>query len=274
MFNPDALVTYWKVGFKLVPLNELSKNPTIAWGGIYDNPNYWSIKKLKTSANTFYNLATTFGKTHLRDSQGRDLFLHCLDIDSEEVLKRILKFLEIWKLETFVTKTQKDCGYHVYWFEHNSENTPVHIDDCKKGSEFEIKCGKSLCTLPPSRHRDNPFFQYESIGQSDKIMISDGLYGKLVDNYLVTCLKRKKVSKLGSHNLLEENSNKMPQDQSNSYDLDPPSNDLSLTSTTILTNKQIEESVQCLLIYYKEKTRHLFIIAAGALTYSLLKAEK
>ena len=100
--------------------------------------------------------------------------------------------MEEWKLKTFVTKTQKDCGYHVYWFEHSSENISINTEDCKKGFEFEIKCGKALSTLPPSRHRDNPFFHYENIGQSDKIMIADGLYDKLANDLLADCLKKKK----------------------------------------------------------------------------------
>ena len=107
MISLDTLISYWKIGFKPVPLNELSKSPTIAWSDIHENPNFWSLGNLKKHANTFNNLATTFGQSHLADFQGRKLFLHGLDIDSEEVLKRSLKFLEGWKLETFVTKTQK-----------------------------------------------------------------------------------------------------------------------------------------------------------------------
>lgn len=79
----------------------------------------------------------------------------------------------------------------MYWFEYSSENIPISIEDCKSGFEFEIKCGKALCTLPPSRHRDNPFFHYENIGHSDKIMISDGLYGKLVNDLLANGIKKK-----------------------------------------------------------------------------------
>ena len=41
--------------------------------------------------------------------------------------------------------------------------------------------------------RDNPFFHYENVGQADKIMIADGLYGKLVNDLLKDCLKKKKA---------------------------------------------------------------------------------
>ena len=192
MIGLDILVRFSKMGFKLVPLNEPSMRPVLAWSDIYDNSNFWSLEKFEKYANKFNNLATTFGQSPLTDSHGRELFLYCLDIDSEEVLKRVSTFLEEWKLKTFVTKTQKDCGYHVYWFEYSSENIPINIEDCKKGFEFEIKCGKALCTLPPSRHRDNPFFHYENIGQSDKIMIADGLYDKLANDLLANGIKKSK----------------------------------------------------------------------------------
>ena len=151
-------------------------------------PNFWSDDKFALHLNKFHNVATTFGESHLRDKDDRELYLYCLDIDSEEVLNRVLTLLNQWKLVTFVTKTQKDCGYHVYWFEHTDEHGLILIEYCKKGFEFEIKCQKAVCTLPPSRHRDNPFFHYENVGQADTIMIADGLYHKLVDDLLKDCL--------------------------------------------------------------------------------------
>ena len=83
----DTLIEYMNMGFKLVPLNELSQSPTLAWSEIYADPEFWSEEKIKDSANKFYNVATTFGKTTIKDTDGRDLYLHCLDIDSPEVLK-------------------------------------------------------------------------------------------------------------------------------------------------------------------------------------------
>jgi hypothetical protein len=86
---------------------------------IYDNPDFWTIDKIELHLSKFHNIATTFGRTHFGDSEDKEFYLHCLDIDSKEVLKRVQALLEEeWKIETFVTKTQKDCGYHVYWFEH------------------------------------------------------------------------------------------------------------------------------------------------------------
>ena len=190
----DTLIEYMNMGFKLVPLDELSQSPTLAWSEIYANPEFWSEEKIKDSANKFHNVATTFGKTNIKDTDGSDLYLHCLDIDSPEVLKRVQHLLEQeWKFKTFVTKTQKDCGYHIYWFEHRGYNIQIVTEQCKKGYEFEIKCGKALCTLPGSRHRDNPLFYYESIGQPNKIMISDGLYENLINALLKDCLRPMKI---------------------------------------------------------------------------------
>src|SRR4051794_15041083 len=213
MISIETIISCWKIGFKLVPLDELSKSPTIAWSEIYDDPNFWSVEKLKEYYNKFSNVSTTFGKSHVKDVDGKELYLYCLDIDSEEVLNRVQVILEQeWKLKTFVTKTQKDCGYHVYWFEHKEEeNETIGIELCKKGFGFEIKCGKSLCTLPPSRHRDNPLFHYESIGRQDKIMIADGMYEKLVNEVLKDCLRRKKKDpKSKKRNILKDDNNKCP----------------------------------------------------------------
>ena len=52
------------------------------------DPEFWSEEKIKDSANKFHNVATTFGRTNIKDTDGRDLYLHCLDVDSTEVLKR------------------------------------------------------------------------------------------------------------------------------------------------------------------------------------------
>jgi hypothetical protein len=164
MITLENIISLWNAEFKLVLLNELSTGLTLSWSEIYSTSDYWSDEKFRLQLNKFYNIATTFGRSHLRDKDDRELYLCCLDIDSEEVLNRVLTLLEQWKLVTFVTKTQKDCGYHAYWFEHSNDQDPILTEYCKKGYEFEIKCGKALCTLPPTRRRDNPFFHYENVG--------------------------------------------------------------------------------------------------------------
>lgn len=81
--QPAELIELYKIGFKLVPLDEDGK-PTIAWTDIYENMNYWNPERLVQESYRFKNVATTFGKTHLKDDQG-PLYLYTLDIDSEEV---------------------------------------------------------------------------------------------------------------------------------------------------------------------------------------------
>jgi len=291
MIPLEPTISYWKIGFKLVPLDELSKSPTIAWSEIYTNPNFWSIDKLDEYSNKFYNISTTFGQTNVKDQDDRELYLYCLDIDSDEVLKKVQITLEQeWKHKTFVTKTQKDCGYHVYWFEHKEkENEPIGTEYCKKGFEFEIKCGKSLCTLPPSRHRDNPLFHYESIGQQDKIMISDGLYEKLVNEVLKDCLRKKKHPKSKKRNILKDGSNRCPSVSSitsqeatevptiasSNNKLDHYiTNSSAITKEIILTDKQIERSTKYLIPYYHEGTRDKFAFGFSGFTYKECIAEE
>jgi hypothetical protein len=273
LLSPELLLSYYEIGLKPVPLDELSKAPLIQWGEIYSNSNFWSLDKLREYSNKFHNIATTFGQTHLKDAQNIPLYLNCLDIDSDEVLKRVTSTLEgEWKSKTFVTKTQKDCGYHVYWFEHIVHDNPILTEDNKKGFEFEVKCGKSLCTLPPSRHRDNPLFHYENVGQSDKIMIIDGLYDKLVNELLIDCLrKRKKVSKPKKYNALQElsyNSTSSSARVNNAVKFDAYlTNSTNTTNKIALTDAQIKESTHYLLPYYKEGTRDKFAFGFSGLAY-------
>src|SRR5689334_21180387 len=102
MITLDTLLQYFKIGFKLVPLNDLSMSPMISWSEIYNNIEFWSTEKLREYEGKFLNTATTFGKSHIKDDQGKDLFLFCLDIDSDEILERIFNLLENeWNPKTF-----------------------------------------------------------------------------------------------------------------------------------------------------------------------------
>jgi DNA polymerase, archaea type len=97
--------------------------------------------------------------------------------------------VEELKLKTYVTKTKKDCGYHVFWLSHR-QHPPVGTIKCKAGYEFEIKTDNSLglCTLPPSRHRDDPNFIYRCVGKEDKIVVDDTLYDRILDLLRSKCL--------------------------------------------------------------------------------------
>ncbi len=179
------LCSLYKAGFKLVPLSD-DHRPVIQWGPIYDNPCYWQTDEFNAPEINakFKNVASTLGKTHLKDPENKDLYLQVLDCDSEAVYNILAKIplaqlpsekksralagslelsdedfvkltiLDVLSQHTFVTKTRKSYGFHIWWMSHK-QNKPISSLNCKMGCEFEIKTDKStgLCTLPPSTHR-------------------------------------------------------------------------------------------------------------------------
>jgi hypothetical protein len=115
----ETLFKYSNIGFRIIPLGLDSKTPAIkSTNQIYDNSDYWSIESISQEQNKFRNIATTFGKVHTKDEDGEVLYLNGLDIDSDDILRILFDLLEELKSKTFITKTKKDCGYHVYWLSH------------------------------------------------------------------------------------------------------------------------------------------------------------
>lgn len=49
--------------------------------------------------------------------------------------------IEVAQHSTFVTKTKKKNGFHIYWLSLK-QNEAIISEDCKKGFEFEIKTDK------------------------------------------------------------------------------------------------------------------------------------
>ena len=192
------LLDLYNLGFKLVPLAEDSKTPKVpSTNQIYQNTNYWTWEKLGHDCHKFSNIATTFGKSHITDSEGKPLYLNMLDIDSEIAFNRLCRlqnngneyyFIDKMCKLTYVVKTRKKYGHHIYWFSH-IQHKPIRVTDCISGCEFEIKTDNScgLGTLPPSVHRDDAAFHYHDIGH-DKIAISDEFYNE-IKRLLSDCLK-------------------------------------------------------------------------------------
>jgi hypothetical protein len=85
---PEELMGHHRIGFKLIPLGD-DGVPTLSWTSIYGNPNYWTAGKLGQDAHNFKNVATTFGKTGMKDDHGH-LYLYALDIDSEGVSQKLI----------------------------------------------------------------------------------------------------------------------------------------------------------------------------------------
>jgi P4 family phage/plasmid primase-like protien len=220
------LVNLHSLGFKLVPLAQDGKTPNVAdlltpkekqnsieesadgkehpVNYIYNHPDFWNEERLEREAWRFNAVATTFGKTRLKDDNGNDLYLNQLDIDSEEVFTKLANirikdneyfFIDQMCKITYITKTRKKWGYHMYWLSPK-QNQAIGTKDCKLGCEFEIKTNNSLGlgTLPPSAHRDDPSFDYQLIGQKT-ISIQDGLYDGIL-KILENCIKPKENHQL------------------------------------------------------------------------------
>jgi hypothetical protein len=222
------LIELHKIGFKLVPLGEDGKTPNVSSlltpeerhksieqsndgrehpiNYIYNDPEFWNEERLKGEAWRFENVGTTFGKTHLKDKDGNDLYLNLLDIDSEEAFTKLAiirvkneehMFIDEMCKTTYVTQTRKKFGRHIFWLSHK-QNESIITKDCKPGCEFEIKTDNSLGlgTLPPSRHRDDPRFHYQLIGKNI-ISIQDGLYDGII-NILADYIKTEKGNRFSS----------------------------------------------------------------------------
>lgn len=181
--RPATTLSLHEIGFKVVPLSIDGKTPAIGWTSVYDNG--WSREELSQHYSEFANIATCFGKSHVKDQDGKELYLNCVDIDSQKVYYELFnqkRSFTAWASEnTYCTKTRKPNGWHVYWLSHE-QNAAIKTERCRQGFEFEIKTDKSsgLCTLPPSRHRDDPTFRYKALGREDSIIISDELYPSLL----------------------------------------------------------------------------------------------
>jgi len=173
----DELLELRAIGIKLIPLGDDGVTPTIgSTNEVYYNPNYWTPEKITQEYHKFKNVATTFGITHLKDPEGKDLYLNELDIDSKEVYDRLaiirvndqeLFFLDDMCKMTYVVKTKKQWGRRIFWLSHK-QYSPIRTSDCNRGFEFEIKTDNTLghSTLPLSRHRADANFHYQSIGQN------------------------------------------------------------------------------------------------------------
>jgi hypothetical protein len=179
--NAEQVFSLHSIGFKVVPISEDGVTPNTPWAKIYEYG--WNEAELLSTQ--FPNVATCFGKTHLKDDDNRELYLNCLDIDSKEVYDRLailidkngkdLNFISDLRKHTYVTQTKRNFGLHIYWLSHNL-NIAIHYQDCKAAHEFEIKTDKTgaLAALPSSRHRDDQEFHYHNKGQN-KIMVNDKL---------------------------------------------------------------------------------------------------
>ena len=103
---------------------------------IYNHPEFWTEDRIKKEDWRFINVATTYGKTHLKDDDGKDLYLNELDIDDKEIFTRLAiirtkngqdhYFLNEIGKETYGAYTRKEWGRRYYWLSHKQEK-PIRI---------------------------------------------------------------------------------------------------------------------------------------------------
>jgi P4 family phage/plasmid primase-like protien len=218
------------MGFKLVPPNHDGKIPNVSGllnpeerqksieeskngkeepvNYVYNHPEFWNEERIKKEAYRFKNVATALGKTHLKRDDGSPLYINALDIDSEQVFTTLSRlsdrngndfyFIDEACKSTFVSKTKKKYGRHIFWLS-SEQHKSIGTRDCKPGTEFEIKTDNSLAliTLPPSRHRDDLETHYQPIGVN-KIERKDQMYDLLLD-ILKDCLKPKDKKNTNYH---------------------------------------------------------------------------
>ena len=288
--SSSILKQYHRMGFKPIPIGDDGVTPNVnglltpeeqensireSKSGkeepvnyIYHHPEFWNEERIEREAYRFKSVATTYGKTHLRDEEGRDLYLYELDIDDKEIFTRLSivsingkdhYFLnEISKL-MFGVKTRKEWGRRYYWLSHKQER-PIRSNDCKIGHRFELKTDNSTGhgTLPPSRYRNDASKHYQSIGV-DKIVIQDGMYGGLL-KILDDCLVDKKNNRSNSHEA--EQKKKNVAEQRIRFDL---------------TEEDTDELLNEISNYYSEGFRHNVIYGLSALLFkrniSLMSSE-
>lgn len=173
---------------------------------------------------TFENGASMLGRTHIKDREtGEYLNLNALDTDCQTVhnrlsisigqlldgsswdwvtdrLRDLIKaflvgvgvvngdcdhsLLDVFRQSTFVTKTRKEFGHHIYWLS-KQQRKAIGTADCRKGYEFEIKTDNSLglCTLPGSAHKDDPTYRYTAVGVTDHLLANDILYDLFLEMF-------------------------------------------------------------------------------------------
>lgn len=196
ILRPASLWQLHCLGFKIVLLGSDRTTPIEPWS---QRPGSvpWSKEEFKTkivdrlyddddpSGELITAVATTFGETHLKDSEGKTLYLNCFDIDSLPIFQTLEKTIEWCRENTYVTRTYKSFGHHIFWLSHqpNPHIGKMHMRN-QFDAAFEVKTahdnGSALCHLPPSPHRKHPDFHYYPVGRTDHIMVNDEFYFRLL----------------------------------------------------------------------------------------------
>jgi hypothetical protein len=152
---------------------------------------------------------------------------------------------------TYVTKTRKAYGFHIYWLSRKQNpSIPNHKYNFKSGFESEIKTGKQMCTLPHSTRREDSEFHYCAIGRTDKLLVSDEFYDIILE-LLGDCFIRE--AQIGQSN---ENQNQAKAKYNNHK-----------TNFSSLSPEIIQISVDYLSPYAIKNHRNDFALGFGETTF-------
>ena len=220
-----------RIGFPIVGLYDDSRTATYAYvkgdPPIFSNPDFWNAEKIDSYyySGKFINVAAVFGKSHIKDNQGQNLYLNGLDVDCEEANRRLSmpisetfdsypnlpskmvtdfafvrggiddlskSLLDVCKKVTYVTKSHKSYGHPIHWLSHHCYEN-ITPNQCKQDGKFELFTGASakLCHLPDSMHREHRDFRYQAVGRTDVIIRSDDLYTMLTEIFKDLLLNEK-----------------------------------------------------------------------------------
>jgi hypothetical protein len=213
-YPAEFLILLWQAGMKPAPTyangnafnidglftkEDFAKSPECknAIQLIYRNPDAWTVEKLRKESWRFECMRTLTGKTYVRDAQGNKIAgpysLFVLDVDSE--IDRDIAYRKIqsdlendWCHSSYVTKTHKAFGFHVFWLEDwtvDDDFTPLDHNDCKLDNAlFEIMIGLQYVQVL-GQHRNDDNFRYTNIGcvglNELRLMVRNGLYNTLVN---------------------------------------------------------------------------------------------
>ena len=279
----QTLIQLYRTGFrKLIPLHADSRRANVydnliseheitqfpsAEGKpvriIYENVNFWTETRLQEKSHLFFNVATTFGLTDLKDSKGRALYLYGVDIDSRQAYDALKSLLETLNGITFVVKSHKDYGYHFYIL------TPVFHEamgraSFKLNAEIEIKTDLSLGTmhLPNSRHRKYPYWNYRRVSTAEQIYIDeeDTIFQKII-NAMSDYLRKEPTE-----------DNILTLDAYPSQSNPPVQQQQALPPSKSLSNEHIEKAIEIILndsnSYVEHARNDLIYGLAGHLFYN------
>jgi len=212
--SSDVLFQLYTAGFrKLIPLLPDSSTPNVYDHLITDeefrfpyaegkpfrviqSPNFWTEARLKEKSHLFYNVATTFGLSDLKDSKGRALYLYGVDVDSRRAYEALRELIQALKGITYVVKSHKDYGYHFYILSPVLHE-PLGPGNFKLGTEIEVKTDMSLGSmhLPPSAHRRHPYCNYTRVSTAENIYVDeeDAVFQKVIKGLYIFYLFKDSV---------------------------------------------------------------------------------